>query len=116
MEAVTSVLMPLTADAAILPAAAVAQDGSRRPAEQQKHDAPGSPRPSVKNLVDSLNEAMRVINTSISFSIDKDTGKTVIKVMDSDTKKLIRQIPPEDMLRVAARIQDLVGVLYDEKR
>ena len=68
---------------------------------------------SLASLAKELNDAMAMFSTDISFSIDKDTGKTVIKVIDNTTKKVIRQIPPEDMLRVAAHIKELVGILYD---
>ncbi len=67
-------------------------------------------------LAKELNEAMRIINTKLSFTVDKATNKTVVKVFDADTQTLIRQIPPEEMLRVAARITELLGVLFDESR
>ena len=68
---------------------------------------------SLSSLAKELNDAMAMFSTDISFSIDKDTGKTVIKVIDNSTKEVIRQIPPEDVLRIAARIKELVGILYD---
>ncbi len=71
---------------------------------------------SIKSMVKELNTAVKMFNTNLSFSVDKDTGKTVIKVIDTETKEIIRQIPPEDALRVAAHIKELVGILYDHKR
>ena len=70
----------------------------------------------IDGLVKELNEAMKVINTAISFSVDKATGKTVITVTDADTKQVIRQIPSEEMMRVAERISQLLGVLFDKTR
>jgi flagellar protein FlaG len=67
-------------------------------------------------VVTDLNESMQSINTSISFSIDSATKKTVIKVSDAATGKVIRQIPQEDMLRIAAHLSELVGLLYDHTR
>jgi len=69
----------------------------------------------VDALVKELNDTIRIINTRLSFSVDKVTKKTVVKVMDADTQEVIRQIPPEEMLRIAARITELLGVLFDEK-
>jgi flagellar protein FlaG len=65
-------------------------------------------------MVRELNTAMRIIGTKLSFSIDDLTKKTVVRVMDADTGELIRQIPPDEMLRVAARITELLGVLFDD--
>ena len=70
----------------------------------------------INAVVKELNDAMRIISTSLSFSIDEATGKTVIRVIDDGTKQVIRQIPSEDVLNVAARITELLGVLFDEKR
>ncbi len=82
-----------------------------KPAQQQKVT-----ESSIRSMVKELNAAVKMFNTNLSFSVDKDTGKTVIKVIDTETKEIIRQIPPEDALRVAAHIKELVGILYDHKR
>lgn len=75
-----------------------------------------APAPNLASLAKELNDAVKLFNTNISFSVDKDTGKTVIKVIDADTKEVLRQIPPDDALRVAAHIKELLGILYDHKR
>ena len=87
-----------------------------RPAQDQNAAKQKLSPAQIDGVVKELNEAMKLINTSISFSVDKPTGKTVIKVMDSDTKKVIRQIPSEEMMRVAERITQLLGVLFDKTR
>lgn len=60
---------------------------------------------------EKLSEAVRVINNNIQaikrelhFSIDDKSGETVIKVIDSETEELVRQIPNEDALKVARRL------------
>lgn len=73
-------------------------------------------RQEMDALAKELNDVMRIISTKLSFTVDRVTNKTVVKVLDADTQELIRQIPPEEMLRVAARITELLGVLYDETR
>ena len=64
-------------------------------------------------------------NFSVDFSIDKDLHQTVVKVIDNDTKKVIRQIPSEDVLALSKRIQalqdgsdggnTLSGLLFDRQ-
>jgi flagellar protein FlaG len=67
----------------------------------------------LQSITDELNKAMQMVGTKLSFSVDKATKKTVIKVFDSQTGELIRQIPPEDMLEASQRITELVGILFD---
>ena len=86
--------------------------GSEKPAPQADQRA----QRTLHEVVTDLNESMQSINTSISFSIDSANKKTVIKVSDASTGKVIRQIPQEDMLRIAAHLNELVGLLYDHTR
>jgi flagellar protein FlaG len=67
----------------------------------------------IDAVVQELNKAMQIVNTSLSFSVDQNTKQTVVKVTDVNTKEVIRQIPSEEMLRVSQRIAELLGVLYD---
>ena len=95
--------------------------GSTAPGDHPPVKAAAAARPvpdsrDAGTIVKELNDAVQIINTNLSFSVDEPTGKTVIKVINADTKEVIRQIPPEDMLRVAARIKDLLGVLFDKSR
>ena len=62
---------------------------------------------------------------NVSFRVDNDLNKTIIKVVDTDTKETIRQIPSEELLSISKRIQafrdgedtgsDLAGLLLDRQ-
>ena len=45
------------------------------------------------------------IERRLTFKVDQDTGKTVVKVFDRDTDKLIRQFPPEELLTLTKRLK-----------
>jgi len=64
-------------------------------------------------IAKSMNEIASVFNTSLSFFVDKPTGKTVIRVMDKNTNQVVRQIPPEQMLKLIRRMRDVMGLLLD---
>jgi flagellar protein FlaG len=104
------------ADAVVQPTGTHAEKAGGQRTGQVRERAAVVPPGQVDAIVKELNEAMRIINTSITFSVDKPTGKTVIRVMDADTKQVIRQIPSEEMMRVAERITQLLGVLFDKTR
>lgn len=61
-----------------------------------------------------VDEALEVVNRaavfeqrSLSFMVDEASGKSIIKVMDKNTEQLIRQIPSEELLKVAQDIKRL---------
>lgn len=86
-------------------------------ADQQKVDAVPQGRAlsadEIAAVVKELNAAMKIVNTNLSFSVDSVTKKTVVRVVDAQTQEVIRQIPPEEMLRISERITELLGVLFD---
>lgn len=51
---------------------------------------------------------------SVRFENDNDAGELVVKIVDRETDEVIRQIPPEDLLKLTQRLQDLRGNLVDK--
>lgn len=72
-------------------------------------------RQQVEEAAKSVNEFLQPINKSINFSLDEDTGITVVKVIDVATKEVIRQIPSEEMLVIAKAIDQMKGLLVQQK-
>jgi flagellar protein FlaG len=78
-------------------------------------------RDQLESAVDISNKAMEVSNFSLKFKIHEDSGRVQVKVVDTETKEVIREVPPEQMLEIAAQISDMlknlhqmVGVLVNE--
>ncbi|QEL56617.1 flagellar protein FlaG [Chromobacterium paludis] len=69
----------------------------------------------LQESVSQLNNAASVYNSSLQFSVDKDTDTTVVKVVDKENNKVIRQIPSEEALRIAKAIGDFKGLLLKDK-
>lgn len=55
----------------------------------------------LKQAVSKLNDAIQNMQRNLQFSIDKDSGVMVVKVMDAKSEKVIRQMPTEETLRLA---------------
>ena len=86
--------------------------GNELPQQAEKAQAE-SAQVSAKDLegiVEQLNEHMQNIQRNLNFSVDDSSGKTVIRVVDTNTEELVRQIPSEDALRISHSIQELVDV------
>lgn len=56
-----------------------------------------------------LSNYVQNVQRNLNFSIDESSGQTVIKVIDSESDEVIRQIPSEEMLALARRLNELNG-------
>lgn len=89
-----------------------AQAGRAGSVPQQAPEA--SPKPSreqVQQVAQQLQRVAEPVARNLQFSVDGDTGKTVIRVVDSDTNEVIRQIPGEEILAIARAVDRLQGLL-----
>ncbi|MEE2001193.1 MULTISPECIES: flagellar protein FlaG [Alkalimonas] len=93
------------------------------PLEPVKATKPESvSRKELDEAVEVMNNAVAIQERSLSFSIDDASGREVIKVVDFKTSELIRQIPSEELLKVAQDVKRLqqemgrsIGLLVDSK-
>ena len=70
-------------------------------------------RKELEQALTEVNERMQRNGRSLAFTLDKTTDRTVIKVTNSTTGEVIRQIPDETVLRIAHTMEALKGMLYD---
>lgn len=69
----------------------------------------------LKSVLQEVQKAVAPVAQSLQFTIDHDTGKTVVKVMDMDTNKVLRQFPTEEVLAMAKSLDKLQGLLLNQK-
>ena len=67
----------------------------------------------IDEIVSRLNDTLSTSNVDLSFSVDRSSHQVVVEVKDAKTGEVIRQIPSDEMLRVAQNIQTMVGILLD---
>ncbi len=67
----------------------------------------------VKKAVSELNVALNSMDVKREFSIEENLNEVVVKIIDSEDKKVIRQIPTEETIRLSQNIKEMVGLLYD---
>ncbi len=60
-----------------------------------------------KKLEDVVKDVAQIVRRDLNFSIDRDSGMTVVKVIDPSSKEVVRQIPPEEMLALARRLAEM---------
>lgn len=99
------------------PSAAAPQQPAPTGEQQSSPPAVGLPAgadqdSNVDDAVKAINDYVQNIKRSLNFSVDEESGRTIIKVIDSETGEEIRQIPPESVLSIAKHIeQSLKGLL-----
>ncbi|MCG7755066.1 MAG: flagellar protein FlaG [Nitrosomonas sp.] len=69
----------------------------------------------VKQAVQKIQGTVDNLAHNLRFSIDEDTGKTIIKVMDVHTEEVIRQIPSEEAVEIARTLDKVQGLLFNGK-
>lgn len=72
-------------------------------------------RNQLEEAVQRVNEFVQPFNNGLQFSLDDDTGKTIVKVIDKATDEIIRQFPSEEMLNIAKAIDTMKGLLIQQK-
>ena len=68
----------------------------------------------LKDTLKRLNEHMRTSGRNLAFAKDEASGRTVIRVTNTDTGELVRQIPNEEFLKVARALDEFKGTLLDQ--
>lgn len=64
----------------------------------------------IKKAVDSINKAMQESNQRVEFSVDPNTKAPIVKMIDTETGKLIRQFPSEEVLAIAQSIDQYLSL------
>lgn len=68
----------------------------------------------IKKAVEQINK--NIGNTSAVFGIHEETNRVTIKIVDKETKEVIKELPPEKTLDMISKVWELAGMLVDEKR
>ena len=68
----------------------------------------------IRKAVEQINKNMG--NSEAVFGIHEKTNRVMIKIVDKETKKVIKELPPEKTLDMIAKVWDMAGILVDERR
>ena len=90
------------------------------PKEDEKSEAKGAKTPPIEKEtvyegVELLNNAMNMFNHKLHFEVHEDTNRIKVAIVDKATNELIKEIPPQEVLDMLAKIQDMLGILVDKK-
>lgn len=86
---------------------AEAKQAGSRPVQQKSEQ--------LKKAIAEMNKKINNSNEEAVFGVHEDTNRIMIKIMDKDTKEVIKEFPPEKTLDMIAKIWEMAGILVDEK-
>ena len=69
----------------------------------------------LEKVAQQLQDFVGEMNRGLEFSVDKDSGRDVIKVIDKSSGDLVKQYPSEEVLTLVAKLSDMVGGFVDAK-
>ncbi|MCL2703652.1 MAG: flagellar protein FlaG [Defluviitaleaceae bacterium] len=88
-------------------------------AAPKKQDAGKEEKASAKMLqaaIESANKQLAFANRALHASYHEATSRIHVKVIDTETNEIIREIPPEKTLDLFAKVLEMAGILYDESK
>jgi flagellar protein FlaG len=107
-------------DSSATPSIQITGAGANRPSapttpatDSGSHPAKPTPVELTKAIA-TANAALKSSSVSLEYFQDKETGLKIVRVIDRNTKELIRQIPAEEMVSVARSIEKFQGLLGDQ--
>ena len=83
-----------------------AQDGKALPPEADKAEVSSE---ELQQAVAQLNESVQQIQRDLLFSVDDSSGRTIVRVVNTETEEVVRQMPTEEVLRISRNLKDQVG-------
>jgi flagellar protein FlaG len=77
---------------------------------------PGNaPHRAVESTAADLERVSFALNRKLKFMVDHESHEVTVKVIDPETDKVIKILPPEELQRLHSRIQETIGFLFDER-
>jgi flagellar protein FlaG len=70
--------------------------------------------PDLRTAIRDIQRVSEAFNRRLSFSINEKLDQVVVKVIDNDTDKVVREIPPTELQHVYERIREAIGLLFDK--
>lgn len=88
--------------------------GKSNEKEQQKDQKSDATR--IKNAINDVNNKLKPTKTRCEFSYHEEVNRVSIKIRDRETNEIVREIPPEESIKVLEKIYEIAGLIVDEKR
>lgn len=69
----------------------------------------------VNQAIEILKDTALAFDRKLDFVVHEETNRMMVRVIDSESGEIIREIPPEQLLNIVAKMHELLGLLFDKK-
>jgi len=69
----------------------------------------------LHSAVADLERISLVFNRKLQFVVDQRSNEIIVKVIDKETDKVIKELPPEELQRLHNNLKETLGFLFDER-
>lgn len=76
---------------------------------------PGESQDRVEESVENINRELKSLETNLRFSIHKQTKQIMVKIVDTQTNEVIKEIPSEKILDMVAAMMERAGLIMDKR-
>ena len=97
------------------PAGRPAVDPAVTTRAQEAETAPTPPDIELDRMADDLEKVSTAFNRRLQFSVNREINRVIVKVVDRETDKVIKELPSEEVQRLHVRIREAIGLLIDEE-
>ncbi|MGV2621484.1 flagellar protein FlaG [Halobacillus sp. ACCC02827] len=103
--------MPLSPTTTAQKQGSVAQEGLQKAV----YFSDRNEKEKVKQMVESVNEFLKPVRTSLQFQFHDKLGEYYVTVVDNETREVVKEVPPKKLLDMYAAIAEKLGFLVDHK-
>jgi len=86
----------------------------RQPAVKQPAVSKTKPQV-IHSTANDLEQIGLVFNRKLQFVVDHNSNEVIVKVIDKETDKVIKELPPEELQRLHSNLKETIGFLFDER-
>ena len=90
-------------------------EGKREASASQDTQVKPLDKERVTALTDQLNESLGKMDGSFHVSVDDDSGMMVVRITDTETGEIVRQVPPQQVIDANVSMEKIIGLLVNDQ-
>ena len=83
--------------------------------QQQQYNGDRPSEKQIQDAVDTTNKELIKLETNLRFSVHKKTRQIMVKIIDTNTQEVIKEVPPEKILDMVASMMERAGLIVDRR-
>lgn len=92
----------------------LARNGNAHHAPEPEREPTAVTRRDLDTATKDLERLSLAFNKRLRFSIDQETDEVIVKVIDAESDKVIKELPPKELQRLHQKLKEMIGLLIDE--